>query len=188
MQLEGTAEYILQILNNIQVSLFTRDQLVTILANMSGLPESRSNIVGTGGLKTMIKQLNIEINQKTEFSGSELGAITRILKKSAIGLSRGFNGFLLLEIVSKCSIGYGQSLCCSPVECEEAVSMGAVERLVQLCECPASRNYSDSVLVAALAALRKMASFITLDVSESFVGSSLVDSFNELSRIHESYV
>ncbi|XP_023343348.1 protein inscuteable homolog isoform X2 [Eurytemora carolleeae] len=167
MQLEGTAEYILQILNNIQVSLFTRDQLVTILANMSGLPESRSNIVGTGGLKTMIKQLNIEINQKTEFSGSELGAITRILKKSAIGLSR---------------------LCCSPVECEEAVSMGAVERLVQLCECPASRNYSDSVLVAALAALRKMASFITLDVSESFVGSSLVDSFNELSRIHESYV
>jgi len=61
MQLEGTAEYILQILNNIQVfssqgayklqimpnfqvSLFTRDQLVTILANMSGLPESRSFI------------------------------------------------------------------------------------------------------------------------------------------------
>jgi len=30
----------------------------------------------------------LNILKKTEFSGSELGAITRILKKSAIGLSR----------------------------------------------------------------------------------------------------
>ena len=35
---------------------------------------------------------------------------------------------------------------------------------------------------------RKMASFVTLDVSESFVGNSLVESFQQLRKSQESYV
>ncbi len=50
------------------------------------------------------------------------------------------------------------------------------------------RSYSDSVLVACLALLRRLASYITLDVSEKFVQNSLVDSFKEFRTSHESFV
>ena len=75
-----------------------------------------------------------------------------------------------------------------------------MDRLVQLCKDPSERNYSDAVLVAALAVLRRLKNsleaenfdlrpvFEQLDASD-LIQPKLVDSFMEYSASkQESYV
>ena len=75
--------------------------------------------------------------------------------------------------------------------------MGGASRLVDLCRDPQERNFSDAVLVAALAVLRRLkANLDTEEVSlvfgrleaEDLVGPRLMDSFLEYSSKQESYV
>jgi len=164
MKLQHTVECVINIVRSVQVSVFTRDQVVTTLANMAGQADCKLQIIQNQGIGFLVGQLSL---QGSNYTGTELTALSRVYKKSAIGISR---------------------LCSSKVECREVERLGGVKRLVELCANPKSRNYSDSVLVASLAALRKMASFVTLDVSESFVGNSLVESFQQLRKSQESYV
>jgi hypothetical protein len=75
-----------------------------------------------------------------------------------------------------------------------------VDRLVQLCKDPSERNYSDAVLVATLAVLRRLKNSLeaeNLDLRPVFedlnasdlVQPKLVDSFMEYStNKQESYV
>lgn len=68
-----------------------------------------------------------------------------------------------------------------------------VQRLVRLCKDPKERNSSNSVLVACLAALRKIAAssgnrdLTDLGATE-LVRNELWDSFQQYSIAHESYV
>ena len=145
------------------ISVFVRDQVVTILANLAAKDKGRDSLINYGGIKYLVRELATPIYCVD--SQQEMDAVERILKKSAIALCR---------------------LCVGEKECEELELAGGVERSVQLCEDAVSRNYNDSILVACLALLRRAANYITIE--QSFVHDNLVDSFRELTQAQESYV
>ena len=147
------------------ISLFARDQVVTVLANLAGVEPGRKRILRDGGIEFLVSQLNVNVD--TADTQAELEAVERMLKKSAIALCR---------------------LCLGEAECRLLEQVGGVERAVQLSQEPASRNYSDSVLVACLALVRRVSSNLNLEIEQSLIQDSLVQSFRELSSKHESYV
>ena len=147
------------------ISLFARDQVVTVLANLAGVEQGRERILQDRGVEFLVSQLKINVD--TAETQAELEAVERMLKKSAIALCR---------------------ICLGEEECQLLHQVGGVQRAVQLSQEPCSRNYSDSVLVACLALLRRVSSNLNLEIEQSLLQDSLVQSFRELSSKHESYV
>ena len=84
-----------------------------------------------------------------------------------------------------------------PTVCRDIVRLGGVDRLVELCKVPAERSYSDAILVACLAVLRRLKTNLNSEVTHvlaslganDLVKAKLVDSFVEHStNKQESYV
>ena len=89
-------------------------------------------------------------------------------------------------------------LCNSSKVCRDLIRLSGVDRLVELCQNPSERNYSDAVLVSCLAVLRRLNA--NLEQSEelqsilhqlkalNLIRTNLVDSFMEYSTKQESLV
>ena len=88
-------------------------------------------------------------------------------------------------------------MCNDPEVCVEVIRLNGVDRLVELCKDSEERNFSDAVLVACLAVLRRLKN--NLDDSEislvfdqlnatDLIQPRLMDSFLEYSAKQESYV
>jgi hypothetical protein len=155
------------------VSYFVRDQVVTVLANMAATSEGRTEVVDLSrGLEFLVNQLLVTRPGdggemvSSHRAPAEMQAAERILKKSAIALCR------------LCEAG--------SAAVEARGGRALTQRLVELCQEPAARNGSDSVLVASLALLRRLGG-PGLD-RLSILQESLIDSFKELSSHQESYV
>jgi hypothetical protein len=153
------------------VSYFVRDQVVTVLANMAATSEGRTEVVDlSSGLEFLVNQLLVtrpgEGEMVSSHSPAEMQAAERILKKSAIALCR------------LCEAG--------SAAVEARGGRALTQRLVELCQEPAARNGSDSVLVASLALLRRLGGPGVDRLS--ILQESLLDSFKELSSHQESYV
>ena len=99
----------------------------------------------------------------------------------------------------KAMVSPGQSgLCNSSKVCRDLIRLSGVDRLVELCQNPSERNYSDAVLVSCLAVLRRLNA--NLEQSEelqsilhqlkalNLIRTNLVDSFMEYSTKQESLV
>jgi hypothetical protein len=146
-------------------SVFARDQVVTVMANVAADSDGREDVKEDDSMEFLAGQLLCRIEDVD--SSAEQAAVERILKKSAIALCR---------------------VCQEENICVKLEALGVVERAEELCKCPSTRNYSDSVLVACLALLRRVGSFLPHSVDQSLLQESLVDSFRELSTHQESYV
>jgi len=152
------------------VSMFAKDQVVTVLANMAADPQCREEILHEDGLCFLVELLGTCVDSAG--NAAELAAAERVLKKTAIALSR---------------------LCTDPALCQELISLQGVEMLVTLCKDGNLRNYNDAVLVACLAVLRRVATHCGVEVFEvmearDLIEPKLVDSFLEYSSKQESYV
>lgn len=155
-------------------TLFAKDQVVTVLANMAANSNCRHDICSVRGVEFLLSMLDTKVN--AQLNQAELAAAERVQKKAAIALSR---------------------LCNSPEVCMEVIQLGGIDRLVELCKDTSERNYSDAVLVACLAVLRRLkanlnnpemkAVFDDLNASD-LIQPKLVDSFLEYSVKQESYV
>ncbi|CAB1323538.1 unnamed protein product [Coregonus sp. 'balchen'] len=81
---------------------------------------------------------------------------------------------------------------CERVQQKAAVTLAPVPRLIELCRSPAERNNSDSVLVACLAALRRLATGCPDSIEaadhQQLIKPRLVDSFLLCSNMEESFV
>jgi hypothetical protein len=167
-------------------SVFVRDQVVTVLANMAATSEGRREVVDLSrGLEFLVHQLletRLGDGPSPLSSGSPaagMQAAERILKKSAIALCR------------LCEPGGSESGHRAVVESRGGRPL--VQRLVELCQEPTARNGSDSVLVASLALLRRLAGEGPAGAAQCggrlpLLQESLLDSFRELSSQQESYV
>jgi len=156
-------------------TLFAKDQVVTVLANMAANANCRHDIEAIDGVGFLLSMLETSLNGTN--SKSELSAAERVQKKSAIALSR---------------------LCNSSKVCRDLIRLSGVDRLVELCQNPSERNYSDAVLVSCLAVLRRLNA--NLEQSEelqsilhqlkalNLIRTNLVDSFMEYSTKQESLV
>ncbi len=141
----------------------------------------RAEIQSVDGVEFLARMLETKATDEGTLSPAELAAAERVQKKAAIALSR-----LLGSNDSAAS-----SACAS-----ELLRLGGLSRLVELCKEPMERNYSDAVLVACLAVLRRLRSN-AVDVSRLLDETGLshqtgpatvADSFLEHSAKQESYV
>ncbi|KAM3919631.1 protein inscuteable homolog [Leptodactylus fuscus] len=149
-------------------SSYARDQIVTILANLSILDQSAEEILQENGVVALISMLT----EKTlTGSAAEVSACERVLQKSAVTLAR---------------------LCRDPDIAQSAIKHDCIPRLIALCRHPEERFSSDAVLVACLAALRRLAIAFPEGIDDSdlqqLVKPRLVDSFLLCSNMEESFV
>ncbi|RXN09478.1 inscuteable-like protein [Labeo rohita] len=108
---------------------YSKDQVVTILANLSVLEQCTADVLEEKG----IEQLLVLLNEKpSSSSASESAACERVQQKAAVTLAR---------------------LSRDPLVAQTAIQLKAVPRLIELCRSPAERNNSDSVLVACLVSI-----------------------------------
>ncbi|XP_053418547.1 protein inscuteable homolog isoform X4 [Nycticebus coucang] len=147
---------------------YTRDQIVTILANMSVLEQCASDIIQENGVQLIMGMLSEKPRSGTP---AEVAACERVQQKAAVTLTR---------------------LSRDPDVAREAVRLSCMSRLIELCRSPAERNSSDAVLVACLAALRRLAGVCPEGLEDSdfqqLVQPRLVDSFLLCSNMEESFV
>uniref|UniRef100_A0A2I3GL00 INSC spindle orientation adaptor protein n=1 Tax=Nomascus leucogenys TaxID=61853 RepID=A0A2I3GL00_NOMLE len=147
---------------------YTRDQIVTILANMSVLEQCASDIIQENGVQLIMGMLSEKPRSGTP---AEVAACERVQQKAAVTLAR---------------------LSRDPDVAREAVRLSCMSRLIELCRSPSERNSSDAVLVACLAALRRLAGVCPEGLQDSdfqqLVQPRLVDSFLLCSNMEESFV
>ncbi|XP_060694498.1 protein inscuteable homolog [Hemiscyllium ocellatum] len=147
---------------------YSKDQVVTILANMAVLDPCASEMVQENGIELLLEFLHEKISPGISAEGA---ALERVLQKSAVTLAR---------------------LSRQPDITNIATSLNCIPRLIELCRFPSERNNSDSVLVACLAALRRLAASCPQSFEESdyqqLIKPRLVDSFLLCSNMEESFV
>ncbi|XP_034850948.1 protein inscuteable homolog isoform X3 [Mirounga leonina] len=147
---------------------YTRDQIVTILANLSVLEQCASDIIQENGVQLLMGMLSEKPRSGTP---AEVAACERVQQKAAVTLAR---------------------LSRDPEVAREAVRLSCMSRLIELCRSPSERNSSDAVLVACLAALRRLAGVCPEGLQDSdfqqLVQPRLVDSFLLCSNMEESFV
>ncbi|XP_067000307.2 protein inscuteable homolog [Anabrus simplex] len=151
-------------------SVFLQEQAATLLANMSAVPESRRPLADQRAVVALLCFLQIRHSPLQR--APEIAAAERLQHKSAIALSR---------------------LCSDTEVARQVVDLQGVTRLVRLCKDERERNHSDGVLVACLAALRKISANCGTKVIEDLdalelVEPRLLDSFLLYSSRQESYV
>merc|ERR1719411_930049 len=113
-------------------TMFAKDQVVTVLANMAANTNCRHDIEAMDGVGFLVAMLETKLTNI--LNPAELSAAERVQKKAAIALSR---------------------LCNSTKVCRDLVRLNGIDRLVDLCRNAPERNYSDAVLVSCLAVLRR---------------------------------
>ncbi|CDQ88680.1 unnamed protein product [Oncorhynchus mykiss] len=147
---------------------YSKDQVVTILANLSVLEQSSSEVLQEKGIERLLQLLG---EKPSSSSPSEGAACERVQQKAAVTLAR---------------------LSRDPDVAQTAIQLQAVPRLIELCRSPAERNNSDSVLVACLAALRRLAAGCPDSIEaadhQQLIKPRLVDSFLLCSNMEESFV
>ncbi|ELT97127.1 hypothetical protein CAPTEDRAFT_182206 [Capitella teleta] len=151
-------------------TIFAKDQVATVLANMAAIEVCCVEITENSGAELLIHFLFEGPSE--EGTATEAQACERVQQKAAIALTR---------------------LCKDPEVAQTMLDLQGMSRLVQLCRDPVERNHSDSVLVACLAALRKVSSVLGLEVGDETKLSQLSppklkDSFLMCSNLDESVV
>nr|XP_020657074.1 protein inscuteable homolog isoform X2 [Pogona vitticeps] len=149
-------------------SPYSRDQVVTIFANMSVLGQCVSEVIQGNGVQVLMDML---FEKSSSGNPPEAAACERVQQKAAVTLAR---------------------LSRDPDVAHAAIKLNCIPRLIELCRSPTERNNSDSVLVACLAALRRLAVMSPDGLQESdfqqLVKPRLVDSFLLCTNMEESFV
>ncbi|KAM4554363.1 protein inscuteable homolog [Fundulus diaphanus] len=147
---------------------YSKDQVVTILANLSVLEPCASEVLHEQGIERLLQLLG---EKPSSSNPSEVAACERVQQKAAVTLAR---------------------LSRDPDVAQGAIQIKAVPRLIELCRSPTERNNSDSVLVACLAALRRLAAGCPDSIEaadhQQLIKPRLVDSFLLCSNMEESFV
>uniref|UniRef100_A0A3B3UFS5 INSC spindle orientation adaptor protein n=1 Tax=Poecilia latipinna TaxID=48699 RepID=A0A3B3UFS5_9TELE len=147
---------------------YSKDQVVTILANLSVLESCASEVLQEQGIERLLLLLG---EKPSSSNPSEVAACERVQQKAAVTLAR---------------------LSRDPDVAQTAIQLKAVPRLIELCRSPTERNNSDSVLVACLAALRRLAAGCPDSIEAAdhhqLIKPRLVDSFLLCSNMEESFV
>ncbi|RWS26086.1 inscuteable-like protein, partial [Leptotrombidium deliense] len=156
-----------QKLNFNQLSI--KDQMITIIANVSS--KFPLEVVNCGGLMFLMSALQLQpmLGMQSE---NDLNSIERMQQKVAAALARLGNQRSVATLIFR---------------------LNGVHRLVQLCKDPKERNFSDTVLLASLAALRRISNVIGKTALKELNALDLIDlnfrdSFVLYSSKNESYV
>lgn len=155
---------------NKATSIFSKDQVASILANMAVLESCQTEITQQNGIDLLLNYLH---EDPASFRNSvEVAACERVLQKAAIALTRLSREERHAQLIAESA---------------------GIPRLVKLCRNAEARNNSDAVLVACLAALRKICSICgnhgmePNDVKQ-LIEPRLMDSFLICTHSDENFV
>ncbi|XP_046378555.2 protein inscuteable homolog [Haliotis rufescens] len=151
-------------------SLFAKDQIATVLANMAAVITCQSGIAENSGIELLVQFLHERPSSYR--NTAEVAACERVQQKAAIALTR---------------------LCREERYARSIVKLNGVPRLVQLCRFVKERNNSDAVLVACLASLRKICTTVedhrmSAQDHQQLIQPRLMDSFLMCSHSDENFV
>lgn len=155
---------------NKATSIFSKDQVASILANMAVLESCQTEITQQNGIDLLLSYLH---EDPTSFrNGVEIAACERVLQKAAIALTRLSREARHAQLIAESA---------------------GIPRLVKLCRNAETRNNSDAVLVACLAALRKICSICghhSMQVNDvkQLIEPRLMDSFLICTHSDENFV
>ncbi|KPM09282.1 inscuteable-like protein [Sarcoptes scabiei] len=146
-----------------------KDQIITLLANLS--QKHQLTVVSSGGLIFLINTL-LEECPRANMEQSRIASMERIQQKIAVALARLGTHKSVAKIIYR---------------------LNGVERLIQICKSPKERNYNDTVLLASIAALKRISQSIgKLPFKElkalDLIDSKLQDTFMNYSRENTSLV
>ncbi|OCT83573.1 hypothetical protein XELAEV_18021715mg [Xenopus laevis] len=151
---------------------FARDQLASATLFQGSEPAAHMSVIKHFFIYQGVATLMEMLSEKSA-SGrlSEISSCERVQQKAAVTLAR---------------------LCRDPEVARCAIKQNCIPRLIQLCRSPEQRHNSDAVLVACLAALRRLATMCPEGLEDSdfkqLVKPRLVDSFLLCSNMEESFV
>lgn len=129
-----------------------KDQIITLLANVS--QKHQLVIVSSGGLIFLIHTLINETPIECGLERNQMLSVERIQQKIAVALARLGTHRSTAKIIYK---------------------LNGLARLVQLCKEAKERNYSDTVLLASLAALKRIAQSIGRQPFKELNATDLID-------------
>lgn len=175
-------------------SIYSKHQIVTIIANLSGTKACRDQILAAGGMHLMAELLQARAPSTSSPITKQLGFYTSLedadgliqsperfsdgcedLGLSIVKAGPEERSFVDPEVVVRGSVSaFGTSyednyqkaaiavgrLCQDYETCKMAVDLKMVQRLADLCKHSRERNHNEAVLVACLAALRRIHSHI----------------------------
>ncbi|XP_078000081.1 protein inscuteable homolog [Glandiceps talaboti] len=155
-------------------SLYAKDQVATILANMACIEQCREEIAAENGIGLLVQYLHEKPRPYMNgfISEDELAACERVHQKAAIALAR---------------------LSREKSNADTIYKAKGIPRLVELCKDHRARNSSDSVLVACLAALRKLYSMLgssafNVEDTKLLIQPRLLDSYLYCTSLEETFV
>lgn len=174
-----------------------KDQVITILANVSS--KFPLEIISSGGLVFLLSAL--QLRPRSSFSqtagvvqGGKEGSEEEGEEGDEEGEERGSGGHALAVERIQQKVAAALARLGSNKSCAALLQrLNGLNRLVELCKRPEERNYSDTVLLACLAALRRISASLgktpfkqlgALDL----VSLDLQDAFVLYSHKSESYV
>ncbi|XP_072164779.1 protein inscuteable homolog [Diadema setosum] len=152
-------------------SMYSKHQVMTIIANMSGAETCKRQILEAGGMKLLVELLHLgsaSSRRKTSSSSvktgvcdgplpceldDDSGVTERADTSRGAGAMTGTSTFD--QVYHKAAVALGR-LCRDYETAMLAVELNVIPRLVELCRHRRERNDNESVLVACLAALRRL--------------------------------
>ncbi|XP_071506934.1 protein inscuteable homolog [Diadema antillarum] len=166
-------------------SMYSKHQVMTIIANMSGAETCKRQILEAGGMKLLVELLHLgSASSRRKTSSSSVKTIDASRGAGAVTGTSTFD-----QVYHKAAVALGR-LCRDYETAMLAVELNVIPRLVELCRHRRERNDNESVLVACLAALRRLHSnvggspFREEDL-QSLVQPCLMESFQACSSSDE---
>ena len=127
-----TLNAIIDIFNKSFDNIFARDQIITVLANMS--KAYPLEVVRSGGLVLILSSIHLKPEELRE--SEEMSALERIQQKAVVAIARLTFNSSVTQVLFRLNV---------------------IQRLIQLCKEPKQRNFSEGVLMASIAALKRLA-------------------------------
>ncbi|XP_038071914.1 protein inscuteable homolog isoform X2 [Patiria miniata] len=179
--------------NGMANTLYCKDQVATILANMAVTDQCRKEIMVSGGTELLVDFLHTRAlvhpsSAKKGLKGSGLsGGCSGSGGKQDVVMSSSCE-----KVHQKAAIALAR-LARDQDSAELILELDAIPRLVELCCNRRERNDSEPVLVACLAALRKLHNLLGPSVFKSsdvdqLIKPRLIDSYLMCSATKESFV
>lgn len=131
-------------LDKLRKQIEVRDQIMTLLANIAR--QYPLQIVSSGGLVFVIESLQLRADDLK--TAEDLSALERIQQKSCVAIARLTANSSVTQIFFRLNI---------------------VQRLIEICKEPKQRNFSRTVQIACMAALKRLAKASGLDATKDFL-------------------
>ena len=150
-----------------------QDQIITLLANMAA--KHPLEVVSSGGLIYLLDALLHDEEEEEVGGGGEMDFENSTITTTHSNHSN-HSAFYANRARVQQKIAVAVARLATNRSCAKIIlKLGGIAKLVRLCKCPAERAHSDTVLLAAIAALKRLATSVGRKPFHELGATDLVD-------------